>query len=109
MRAVKGSLGHSLVEKCKEFERPRWTHAVEDHSAPIPEERTSKLGGIIDWVMCNKLTQFGVTPPLSHLNIASSWIHETTRLPIAAPPWSSSLWLQSRRSHYCYPAQSEES
>jgi hypothetical protein len=28
-------------------EGPRWTRAVEDPSAPIPEEITSKLGGII--------------------------------------------------------------
>jgi hypothetical protein len=28
---------------------PRWTRAVEDHSAPIPEELTSKLG----WSICN--------------------------------------------------------
>jgi len=28
-------------------EGPRWTRAVEDQSAPIPEEITSKLGGII--------------------------------------------------------------
>ena len=26
---------------------PRWTRAVEDQSAPIPEEVTSKLGGNI--------------------------------------------------------------
>ena len=26
-------------------EGPRWTRAVEDHSAPIPEETTSELGG----------------------------------------------------------------
>jgi len=26
---------------------PRWTRAVEDQSAPIPEEITSELGGII--------------------------------------------------------------
>ncbi len=26
---------------------PRWTRAVEDQSAPIPEEKTSELGGII--------------------------------------------------------------
>src|SRR6266850_6842717 len=26
---------------------PRWTRAVEDQSGPIPEERTSGLGGII--------------------------------------------------------------
>jgi hypothetical protein len=26
---------------------PRWTRAVGDQSAPIPEEKTSKLGGII--------------------------------------------------------------
>ena len=29
-------------------EGPRWTRAVEDHSAPIPEEITSELGGIIE-------------------------------------------------------------
>jgi hypothetical protein len=46
--------------------------AVEDQSAPIPEKRTSKLEGIIDWVVRNGLTQFAVTPPLSHPNIASS-------------------------------------
>jgi hypothetical protein len=28
-------------------EGPRWTRAVEDQSAPIPEEVTSELGGII--------------------------------------------------------------
>jgi hypothetical protein len=28
-------------------EGPRWTRAVEDQSAPIPEEITSELGGII--------------------------------------------------------------
>jgi len=28
-------------------EGPHWMRAMEDHSAPIPEERTSKLGGII--------------------------------------------------------------
>ena len=29
------------------WEGPRWTRAVEDQSAPIPEEITSELGGII--------------------------------------------------------------
>jgi hypothetical protein len=29
------------------WEGPRWTRAVEDHSAPIPEEIASELGGII--------------------------------------------------------------
>ena len=28
-------------------EGPRWTRAVEDRSAPIPEEIASELGGII--------------------------------------------------------------
>ena len=28
-------------------EGPRWMRAVEDQSAPIPEEITSELGGII--------------------------------------------------------------
>jgi hypothetical protein len=31
---------------------PRWTRAVEDHSAPIPEKRTSKLGGSMYMVRC---------------------------------------------------------
>jgi len=30
-------------------EGPRWTRAVEDQSAPIPEEVTSKLGRTIKW------------------------------------------------------------
>ena len=29
------------------WEGPRWTRAVEDQSAPIPEEIASELGGII--------------------------------------------------------------
>ena len=37
MRAVKDRLGHSLQERCKESEGLRWTRAVEDQSAPIPE------------------------------------------------------------------------
>jgi len=72
MRAVKGSLGHSPKERCREFEGAHstraledqpgypvkrkeselgktilFTRAVEDQSAPIPEEITSELGGII--------------------------------------------------------------
>ena len=45
MRAVEGSLGHSLKGRRKRG--PRWTRAVEDQSVPIPEEVTSKLGGNI--------------------------------------------------------------
>jgi hypothetical protein len=47
MRAVEGSLGHSLRERQQESEDPRWTRAVEDPSAFIPKERTSELEGII--------------------------------------------------------------
>jgi hypothetical protein len=43
MRAVKGSLGHSS-KKMEREEGPRWTRAVEDQSAPIPREITSKRG-----------------------------------------------------------------
>ena len=65
MRAVKGNLGHSLLNTGKEnrgisrretwrfpvlaqraaSEGPRWTRAVEDQSAPIPEKITSERGG----------------------------------------------------------------
>ena len=31
-------------------EGPRWTRAMEDHSAPIPEEIMSKLGWIIGFL-----------------------------------------------------------
>jgi hypothetical protein len=34
---------------------PRWTRAVEDQSAPIPEERTSKLGKIDLWSLAAAL------------------------------------------------------
>jgi hypothetical protein len=62
MRAVKGSLGHSLTrgeEDRKALARANGTsrraiggwvrklRAVEDQSAPIPEEITSELGRII--------------------------------------------------------------
>ena len=56
MRAVKGSLDRSSKERHGKFEvftqraaseGPRWTRAVEDQSASIPRERTSKLGGSI--------------------------------------------------------------
>jgi hypothetical protein len=63
MRAVKGSLGHSPKFKVGKIERPslglrarlgvpvggrvRKSRAVEDQSAPIPEETTSELGMII--------------------------------------------------------------
>jgi hypothetical protein len=33
-------------------EGPRWTRAVEDQSAPIPREITSKLGGNMYIVRC---------------------------------------------------------
>ncbi len=46
MRAVKDGLPAPSGES-EETEGPRWTRAVEDQSAPIPEEITSKLGGII--------------------------------------------------------------
>ena len=48
LRAVEGSLVHSLYEREVEIvESPRWTRAVEDQSAPIPREISSKLGGSI--------------------------------------------------------------
>jgi hypothetical protein len=48
MRAVKGSLGHSLVERCKEFE-DLVRHAQSDRSrVPYRETRMSELGGSID-------------------------------------------------------------
>ena len=46
MRAVKDGLPTPSGES-EESEDPRWTRAVEDQSAPIPEETTSELGGII--------------------------------------------------------------
>ena len=46
MRAVKDGLPAPSGES-EESEDPRWTRAVEDQSAPIPEEITSELGGII--------------------------------------------------------------
>jgi len=48
MRAVKDSLAAPLRAKWQNrSEGPRSTRAVEDQSAPIPEERTSEPGGII--------------------------------------------------------------
>jgi hypothetical protein len=44
-------------------EGPRWTRAVEDQSAPIPKERTSKLGGVIYIVRRAQLGSF--QPPLN--------------------------------------------
>jgi hypothetical protein len=35
----------SVLAQRAASEGPRWTRAVEDQSAPIPRERTSKLGG----------------------------------------------------------------
>jgi hypothetical protein len=65
MRAVKGDLGHSLERDVKRSGRlslglmarlgvpvggrVRKPRAVEDQSAPIPEERTSKLGKVNLW------------------------------------------------------------
>ena len=46
MRAVKDGLPAPSGES-EETEGPHWTRAVEDQSAPIPEEITSELGGII--------------------------------------------------------------
>ena len=46
IRAVKDDLPAPSGES-EETEGPRWTRAVENQSAPIPEEKTSKLGGII--------------------------------------------------------------
>jgi hypothetical protein len=43
MRAVKNNLPTPSGE-VGELEGPRWTRAVEDQSAPIPEETTSELG-----------------------------------------------------------------
>ena len=43
MRAVKGSLGHSFKERCRELECAHSTRALGDQSAPIPEERMSGL------------------------------------------------------------------
>ena len=37
----------SVLAQRAASEGPRWTRAVEDQSAPIPEEITSKLGRII--------------------------------------------------------------
>jgi len=47
MHAVKDSLAAPLHEKFGKWtgRSSHWTRAVEDQSAPIPEERTSKLGG----------------------------------------------------------------
>ena len=36
------------------LEGPRWTRAVEDRSAPIPEEITSELGGSIDCMLADR-------------------------------------------------------
>ena len=49
MRAVKNNLPTPSGE-VGELEGPRWTRAVEDQSAPIPEETTSELGRIIFWI-----------------------------------------------------------
>ena len=46
MRAVKDGLPAPSGEG-EETEDPRWTRAVEDQSAPIPEEVTSELGGSV--------------------------------------------------------------
>ena len=69
MRAVKGDLGHSLERDVKRSGRlslglmarlgvpvggrVRKPRAVEDQSAPIPRERTSKLGGTILVARCD--------------------------------------------------------
>jgi hypothetical protein len=43
-----GTMGpSSLLAQRAAWEGPRWTRAVEDQSAPIPEEIASELGGII--------------------------------------------------------------
>ena len=41
---------------------PRWTRAVEDHSAPIPEDRTSKIGGIMYIARCAQSRAASATP-----------------------------------------------
>ena len=46
IRAVKDDLPAPSGES-EETEGPRWTRAVEDQSAPIPEEVTSELGGSV--------------------------------------------------------------
>jgi|CXWL01.1.fsa_nt_gi hypothetical protein len=38
----------SVLAQRAASEGPRWTRAVDDHSAPIPEEVASKHGRIID-------------------------------------------------------------
>jgi hypothetical protein len=43
----KGSLVVLLLAERAASEGPRWTRAVEDQSAPIPEEATRELGRII--------------------------------------------------------------
>ena len=48
----------SVLAQRAASEGPRWTRAVEDQSAPIPEERTSELGRrniIIVLVRCAQL------------------------------------------------------
>ena len=46
-RGEEGSLLVSCARATRGRRLPRWTRAVEDQSAPIPEELTSELGGII--------------------------------------------------------------
>ena len=45
MRAVKGSLGHSLNARYRESDDRSWTRAAGDHSAHPLEKITRKLGG----------------------------------------------------------------
>ena len=46
-------------------EGPRWTRAVEDQSAPIPEEETSKLGKSMYIVRCLESRATLATPLLN--------------------------------------------
>jgi hypothetical protein len=84
MRAVKGSLGHSLKRdmanrkalarangtsrRASEW-RVRKLRAVEDQSAPIPEEITSELGGTILYFKTFNFEPPKVTTPFQQKNI----------------------------------------
>jgi hypothetical protein len=46
------SLMSSVLAQRAVADAPRWTRAVEDQSAPIPEEITSELGGSVNIVRC---------------------------------------------------------
>ena len=47
MRAVKGSLGHSFKERCRELECARSTRALEDQPGYPVRKELGELGGTI--------------------------------------------------------------